>query len=62
MELCSVRAGRMLCVVDVEDIVSSLNVFGPLRYLGAVARGFFAGNHFERRTRRKESPPRSVVE
>ena len=43
MEPCTVRAGRMLCVVDVEDIASSLNVFGTLRYMGAVARGFFAG-------------------
>jgi hypothetical protein len=51
----------MLCGVDVEDIASSLNVFGTLRYMDAVARGLFAGDHFERRTRRKQSPPRSVV-
>src|SRR5580693_5325877 len=46
MEPSSVRAGRMLCVVDVEDIASSLNVFAALR-ISAQLPEAFAGNHLE---------------
>src|SRR5580692_2260836 len=46
MEPSSVRAGRMLCVVDVEDIASSLNVLRRCVYRRSCQR-LFAGNHLE---------------